>query len=109
MPMESLSVISASLRASKGSWSVAHFLSFSWERCKYPKFAILGKLEILIHCMYSMSFCTGTLEHLDLAGNTFCDQFADETSALAEFQIHGQWALKISLSAAPSVPYDNDP
>lgn len=56
-----------------------------------------------------MSFCTGTLEHLDLAGNTFCDQFADETSALAEFRIHGQWALKISLSAAPSVPYDNDP
>ncbi|EYU17965.1 hypothetical protein MIMGU_mgv1a0245891mg, partial [Erythranthe guttata] len=68
MPTESLSVISAGLRASKG-----------------------------------------TLEHLDLSGNSLCDQLVDEASVLAEFRIHGHCPLNISLSAAPNVPYDNDP
>ncbi|KAI3461017.1 hypothetical protein Pfo_017680 [Paulownia fortunei] len=68
MPLESLSVISSGLRASKGK-----------------------------------------LEHLDLAGNSLCDQLADATSVLAEFRIHGQFALNLSLSAAPNVPYDDDP
>ncbi|KAL7126770.1 hypothetical protein ABFS83_14G209100 [Erythranthe nasuta] len=68
MPAESLSVISAGLKASKG-----------------------------------------TLEHLDLSGNSLCDQLVDEASVLAEFRINGHRALNISLSAAPNVPFDNDP
>ncbi|XP_011083100.1 uncharacterized protein LOC105165701 isoform X2 [Sesamum indicum] len=68
MPMESLSVISSGMKASKGK-----------------------------------------LEHLDLAGNSFCDHLADAASVLAELQIHGQSALSLSLWAAPSAPYDDDP
>ncbi|KAL0390861.1 UNVERIFIED_CONTAM: hypothetical protein Scaly_0443200 [Sesamum calycinum] len=68
MPMESLSVISSGIKASKGK-----------------------------------------LKHLDLAGNSFCDQLADAASILAELQIHGQGALSLSLWAAPSAPYDDDP
>ncbi|KAK4408194.1 hypothetical protein Sango_0400400 [Sesamum angolense] len=68
MPMESLSVISSGMKASKGK-----------------------------------------LKHLDLAGNSFCDQLADAASVLAELQIHGQGALSLSLWAAPSAPYDDDP
>ncbi|GFP91072.1 hypothetical protein PHJA_001251200, partial [Phtheirospermum japonicum] len=68
MPLESLSVISSALKASKGK-----------------------------------------LEHLDLAGNSFCDQIADATSVLAEFRTNGQFGGNLLLSAAPNVPYDNDP
>ncbi|KAL7084375.1 hypothetical protein ACP275_14G220200 [Erythranthe tilingii] len=51
----------------------------------------------------------GTLERLDLSGNSLCDQLVDEASVLAEFRINGHRALNISLSAAPNVPFDNDP
>ncbi|XP_057782183.1 uncharacterized protein LOC131000335 [Salvia miltiorrhiza] len=51
----------------------------------------------------------GRLEHLDLAGNTFCHQLTDADSVLAELRIHGQFALNVLLSAVPHVPYDNDP
>ncbi|KAL0437302.1 UNVERIFIED_CONTAM: hypothetical protein Sradi_0438100 [Sesamum radiatum] len=56
-----------------------------------------------------MKASKGKLEHLDLAGNSFCDQLADAASVLAELQIHGQCALSLSLWAAPSAPYDDDP
>lgn len=52
---------------------------------------------------------TGKLEHLDLAGNSFCHQLADTESVLAEFRIHGHFALNVSLLAAPNAPYDDDP
>ncbi|KAL0461045.1 UNVERIFIED_CONTAM: hypothetical protein Slati_0731700 [Sesamum latifolium] len=56
-----------------------------------------------------MKASKGKLEHLDLAGNSLCDQLADAASVLAELQIHGQCALSLSLWAAPSAPYDDDP
>lgn len=52
---------------------------------------------------------TGRLEHLDLAGNTFCNQLTDADSVLAELRVDAHFALNAVLSAAPNVPYDNDP
>lgn len=68
MPIESLSVISTGLKASKG-----------------------------------------TLEHLDLAGNTLCHQLTDAESVLVELQNHGQFALNVILTAASNAPYDDEP
>ncbi|KAL6563791.1 hypothetical protein OROGR_002750 [Orobanche gracilis] len=51
----------------------------------------------------------GKLKHLDLAGNSFCDQLADATCVLAEFRSQLDFPVNLLLSAAPNVPYDNDP
>lgn len=94
MPMESLSVISSGLKDSKGG---------------YLRIFSLEIWKILFIYFTRVLPSTGRLEHLDLAGNTFCHQLTDEDSGLAQLQIHGQFALNVVLSAAPHVPYDNDP
>ncbi|KAL3620544.1 hypothetical protein CASFOL_035456 [Castilleja foliolosa] len=69
----------------------------------------LMRLESLSVISSALKASKGKLEHLDLAGNSFCDQIADEASFLAEFRTNGQFGGNLLLYAAPNEPYDNDP
>ncbi|KAL2556891.1 RNI-like superfamily protein [Forsythia ovata] len=65
-------------------------------------------MESLSVIASSLKVTKGKLELLDLTGNSFGEQLADE-SVLAEFRVNGKLILKMSSSVAPNTPYDDDP
>lgn len=112
MSMESLSVISSALKASKGHFYF--FISFFLFRKKgeYLKCflaTVHRNLEVFSISCTKIFPLTGRLEHLDFTGNSFCHQPTEAESVLAELRTRGQFSLNILLSAAPNAPYDDDP
>ncbi|CAK9158513.1 unnamed protein product [Ilex paraguariensis] len=110
--MEELKLVYINISKNRGGIETAKFLSKLISQS--PRLVAVNAgynfmpVESLSAICSGLKVAKGKLEHLDLTGNSFCDQSA-EASVLAGFQIHGKPIIVLSSLPASNQPYDDDP